>query len=68
MESNASTVLVLRLGQGDAKRSRDLDPNILRFTFLLHPLRERPRTMRAELDARNEDVSRLEEENHRSQE
>ena len=49
-----------------AKRSRGLKPKSVLQE--LDPLHERARTMQAELDARKEHVTRLEEEKPRSQE
>lgn len=64
-ESNAT----LRAdSEAHAKRSRELDAKLKGILLELDPLRERARTMRAELDARNEHVLRLEEENRRWQE
>lgn len=61
-ESNAT----LRAdSEAHAKRSRELDAKLKGIIEELDPLRERARTMRAELDARNEHVARLEEENRR---
>jgi nucleoprotein TPR len=64
-ESNAT----LRAdSEAHAKRSRELDVKLKTLIQELDPLRERARTMKAELDARNEQVGRLEEENRRWQE
>lgn len=64
-ESNAT----LRAdSEAHAKRSRELDIRLKNVLQELDPLRERARTMQAELDARNEHVTRLEEENRRWQE
>ena len=51
-----------------AKQARDLDAKLKGVIEEFDPLRERARTMRAELDARNEHVAQLEEENRRWQE
>ena len=64
-ESNA----MLRTDAGaHAKRSRELDTKLKNLLQELDPLRERSHTLQAELDARNEHVARLEEENRRWQE
>jgi nucleoprotein TPR len=64
-ESNAT----LRAdSEAHAKRSRELDTKLKSVLLELDPLRERARTMQAELDARSEHVTRLEEENRRWQE
>ncbi len=64
-ESNAT----LRAdSEAHAKRSRELDAKLKGIVEELDPLRERARTIRAELDASNEHVARLEEENRRWQE
>ncbi|KAH9977476.1 hypothetical protein BJV74DRAFT_946992 [Russula compacta] len=64
-ESNAT----LRAdSEAHAKRWRELDVKLKGLIQELDPLRERARTMQAELDARNEHVTRLEEENRRWQE
>ena len=64
-ESNAT----LRAdSEAHAKRSRELDSKLKSVLLELDPLRERARTIQAELDARNEHVTRLEEENRRWQE
>lgn len=64
-ESNAT----LRAdSEAHAKRWRELDVKLKGLIQELDPLRERARTMQAELDARNEHVARLEEENRRWQE
>ncbi|KAF8265884.1 hypothetical protein EI94DRAFT_1734451 [Lactarius quietus] len=64
-ESNAT----LRAdSEAHAKRSRELDGKLKIVLQELDPLRERARTMQAELDARGEHVTRLEEENRRWQE
>ena len=64
-ESNAT----LRAdSEAHAKRARDLDAKLKGVIEEFDPLRDRARTMRAELDARNEHVARLEEENRRWQE
>ena len=51
-----------------AKQARDLDPKLKGVIEEFDPLHECARTMRAELDARNEHVAQLEEENRRWQE
>ncbi|KAH8980106.1 hypothetical protein EDB92DRAFT_1901586 [Lactarius akahatsu] len=64
-ESNAT----LRAdSEAHAKRSRELDIKLKSVLQELDPLRDRARTVQAELDARNEHVTRLEEENRRWQE
>ena len=64
-ESNAT----LRAdSEAHAKRSRELDTQLKAVLHELDPLRERARTVQAELDARNEHVVRLEDENRRWQE
>jgi nucleoprotein TPR len=64
-ESNAT----LRAdSEAHAKRSRELDTKLKSVLLELDPLRERARTIQAELDARSEHVTRLEEENRRWQE
>jgi nucleoprotein TPR len=64
-ESNAT----LRAdSEAHAKRSRELDAKLKSVLQELDPLRERARTVQAELDARSEHVTRLEEENRRWQE
>lgn len=64
-ESNAT----LRAdSEAHAKRSRELDTRLKAVLHELDPLRERARTVQAELDAQNEHVARLEDENRRWQE
>lgn len=64
-ESNA----MLRTdSEAHAKRSRELDGKLKILLQELDPLRERTRTLQAELEARSEHVARLENENRRWQE
>jgi nucleoprotein TPR len=64
-ESNATLRAV---SDAHSKRSCELDAKLNGIIQKLDPLRERARTMRAELDARYEHVARPEEENRRRQE
>ncbi|KAH9974884.1 hypothetical protein BGW80DRAFT_1444514 [Lactifluus volemus] len=64
-ESNAT----LRTdSEAHAKRSRELDGKLKTLLQELDPLRERTRTLQAELDVRSEHVARLEDETRRWQE
>ncbi|TFY79631.1 hypothetical protein EWM64_g4383 [Hericium alpestre] len=63
-ESNAT----LRVdSEAHAKRARELDTKVKALTVELEPLREEARVAKAELEARNRDVERLQEESSRWQ-